>query len=79
MMMEPHMRTLRKFAVAAVTVASLGLSAMTAQAETALKIKTFNPGAKRLFPVASTLVTGPTEAILIDAQFQRDDAQSVCR
>ncbi len=42
-----------------------------------LTLQTFNPGEKSLFPVASTLVTGPTEALLIDAQFQRDDAQAV--
>jgi len=42
-----------------------------------LQTQVFNPGAKSLFPVSSTLVTGPTEAVLIDAQFQRDDAQAV--
>ncbi|GGK60271.1 MBL fold metallo-hydrolase [Amphritea balenae] len=44
-----------------------------------LTLKVFNPGDKSLFPVTSTLITGPTEAVLIDAQFQRDDAQSVLK
>lgn len=30
-----------------------------------------------MFPVSSVLITGPKEAILVDAQFQRNDAQSV--
>ena len=59
-------------------VASTVLSVNTAQAAE-LKIQVFNPGEKSLFPVSSTLVTGPKEAVLIDAQFQRDDAQSVLR
>ncbi|WP_085907916.1 MBL fold metallo-hydrolase [Kiloniella majae] len=42
-----------------------------------LKLQVFNPGEKSLFAVTSTLVTGKSEAVLIDAQFQKDDAQSV--
>ena len=44
---------------------------------TPLMLKTFNPGGDSLFPVSSTLVVGETEALLIDAQFQRNDAQAV--
>ncbi len=42
-----------------------------------LAIEIFNPGANSLFPVTSTLITGPTEAVLIDAQFQRNDALAI--
>lgn len=47
--------------------------ALSATLETTL----FNPQEKSMFPVSSVLITGPQEAILVDAQFQRNDAQSV--
>lgn len=47
--------------------------ALSATLETTL----FNPQEKSMFPVSSVLITGPKEAILVDAQFQRNDAQSV--
>lgn len=46
---------------------------------TNLDIQIYNPQDKSLFPVTSSLITGPTEAILIDAQFQNDDAQNLVR
>lgn len=48
-----------------------------AVADTSLHLNIYNPGKKSIFPVTSTLVSGPTEAILIDAQFQKDDAKAV--
>lgn len=42
-----------------------------------LETTVFNPQEKSMFPVSSVLITGPKEAILVDAQFQRNDAQSV--
>ncbi|WP_175916676.1 MULTISPECIES: MBL fold metallo-hydrolase [Burkholderia] len=42
-----------------------------------LAIDVYNPGAKGIFPVSSEIVSGKTEAILIDAQFQRNDAQAL--
>ncbi|MEH6443949.1 MAG: MBL fold metallo-hydrolase [Oceanospirillaceae bacterium] len=54
------------------------LLASLAQAA-ALQTQVFNPGSNSIFPVTSTLITGPTEAVLIDAQFQRNDAQSVLK
>lgn len=42
-----------------------------------LETTVFNPQEKSIFPVSSVLITGPKEAILVDAQFQRNDAQSV--
>jgi len=43
----------------------------------ALTIKVFNPGAAAIFPVTSTIVYGETEAMLIDAQFQKQYAQQL--
>ncbi|BAX63801.1 MBL fold metallo-hydrolase [Burkholderia stabilis] len=42
-----------------------------------LAVDVYNPGAKGIFPVSSEIVSGKTEAILIDAQFQRNDAQAL--
>lgn len=54
-------------------MAVLSLNAISATLETTV----FNPQDKSTFPVSSVLITGPKEAILVDAQFQRNDAQSV--
>ena len=40
----------------------------------ALTIDTYNPQEKGIFAVSSTLVSGPTEAVLFDAQFSVKDA-----
>lgn len=42
-----------------------------------LQLQVYNPGDKAMFPVSSVIVTGPKEAVLIDAQFQRNDAQAL--
>lgn len=42
-----------------------------------LQLTVFNPGAAAIFPVASVLVTGQHEAVLIDAQFARGDAEKL--
>ncbi|MDO8344892.1 MAG: MBL fold metallo-hydrolase [Cellvibrio sp.] len=54
-------------------MATLSANAISATLETTV----FNPQEKSMFPVSSVLITGPKEAILVDAQFQRNDAQSV--
>ncbi|MGO3455239.1 MAG: MBL fold metallo-hydrolase [Marinomonadaceae bacterium] len=56
----------------AVTVV-VSANAVSATLETTV----FNPQEKSVFPVSSVLISGPTEAILVDAQFQRNDAQSL--
>lgn len=72
------MRLLRNALSYAVLGAALAFSAPAIAGNAQpLTIGVFNPGSKSLFPVTSTLIEGPTEAILIDAQFQRDDAQAV--
>ena len=37
-------------------------------------VETYNPGANGIFEVSSTLVTGPREALLVNAQFSTVDA-----
>lgn len=52
-------------------------AAPAAPAAEALALQVYNPGAQSLFPVSSVIVAGPREAVLIDAQFQRNDAQAL--
>ncbi len=52
----------------------LGASAANADP---LKVVTYNPAEKGIFPVSSTLVTGDKEAILVDAQFRLDDGKAL--
>jgi glyoxylase-like metal-dependent hydrolase (beta-lactamase superfamily II) len=62
------------------TVAAASLLALLANPATAaqsLTLQVYNPGEQSLFPVSSELVTGATEAVLIDAQFQSNDAQAL--
>ncbi|MDC0739329.1 MBL fold metallo-hydrolase [Cognatishimia sp. SS12] len=42
-----------------------------------LDITVFNPGTASLFPVVSSIIEGPSEVILVDAQFQTNDAQTL--
>lgn len=62
---------------AAALSATLSLAALPAHAAAPLKLDVYNPGAKSMFPVSSELVTGQTDAVLIDAQFQRNDAEAL--
>ncbi len=52
------------------------LSTMAANAGE-LKVITYNPGLKGVFPVSSSLITGDKEAILVDAQFGVGDGQAL--
>jgi glyoxylase-like metal-dependent hydrolase (beta-lactamase superfamily II) len=67
--------TLLSTAFAAVTL--LGGVANPALAAEPLKLQVYNPGEQSLFPVSSELITGASEAVLIDAQFQTNDAQAL--
>lgn len=60
-------------------LASLSGFAPLAQAAQPLQLEVFNPGARSMFPVSSEIVTGQAEAVLIDAQFQRNDAEALVR
>lgn len=60
------------------SVALLALAAATPTfAAEPLKFEVYNPGHDAIFPVSSVLVTGPTEAILVDAQFGKSQAEAV--
>jgi glyoxylase-like metal-dependent hydrolase (beta-lactamase superfamily II) len=43
------------------------------------KIKVYNPGTKAIFPITSTLIYGEKDAILIDAQFQKQYAEQLVK
>ncbi|WP_296226444.1 MBL fold metallo-hydrolase [Ralstonia sp. UBA689] len=55
---------------------SAGLVAHAA-APAPLHLEVYNPGDKGVFPVSSEIIAGAHEAILIDAQFQRSDAETL--
>jgi glyoxylase-like metal-dependent hydrolase (beta-lactamase superfamily II) len=59
--------------------AALALAAAlgSAHAATPLALDIYSPGDKGVFPVTSVIVSGATEAVLIDAQFQRNDAEAL--
>lgn len=42
-----------------------------------LTLRVYNPGSASLFPVSSTLILANKEAILVDAQFQKNDAEKL--
>lgn len=44
-----------------------------------LKVKVYNPGSKAIFPITSTIIYGDKEAILIDAQFQKQYAEQLVK
>lgn len=58
-------------------IAALLGSSLSAHAASALKMDVYNPGEKSVFPVSSEIITGNKEAVLIDAQFQRNDAEKL--
>ncbi|KAF1043493.1 MAG: hypothetical protein GAK35_02190 [Herbaspirillum frisingense] len=61
----------------ALVLAATGFIATGAQAAGALKLDVYNPGKDAIFPVSSVLVSGEHEAILVDAQFGKREAQQV--
>ncbi|MGG0811651.1 MBL fold metallo-hydrolase [Paenibacillus alvei] len=44
-----------------------------------LKIMPFNPGENGLFPVSSSLIEGPKEVLLVDAQFEKSNAEKLVK
>ena len=59
------------------TTATLGFVAHAAAAEPVLTLDVYNPGTAAIFPVTSVLVSGKKEAILVDAQFGKSQAEHV--
>lgn len=68
---------LRTYTLVAALAAALVCSSASAQAAAPLTLEVFNPGAASIFPVSSEIVSGAHDAILIDAQFQVNDAQTL--
>ncbi|KQP37331.1 MBL fold metallo-hydrolase [Pseudorhodoferax sp. Leaf274] len=64
----------RRTLLAAASSLAIAGAAMAAEP---LALQVYNAGAEAVFPVSSVLVTGAREAVLIDAQFQRNDAQAL--
>ena len=64
----------RRYCLSAVL---LGLTAHAVAAPAPLSLDVYNPGASAIFPVSSVLVSGEKDAILVDAQFSRAQAQQV--
>lgn len=58
-------------------IAGASLVSVTSLAAEPLTLDTYNPGDAAIFPVSSTLVIGTSEVLLIDAQFQRNDARAL--
>lgn len=67
----------RRALLSTAALAALVGIAPLAQAAQPLKLDVYNPGTRSMFPVSSEIVTGQTEAVLIDAQFQRNDAEAL--
>jgi glyoxylase-like metal-dependent hydrolase (beta-lactamase superfamily II) len=44
-----------------------------------LKIKVYNPGSKAIFAVTSTIIYGDKDAVLVDAQFQKQYAEQLVK
>ena len=57
-------------------IAILGLAAPLAMADN-LKYEVFNPGHNSIFAVTSVIVEGDKEVMLVDSQFQRNDAETL--
>jgi glyoxylase-like metal-dependent hydrolase (beta-lactamase superfamily II) len=59
------------------TFVAAALAASTVASAAPLTLEVFNPGEAAIFPVASVLVKGKKDAVLIDAQFSRGEAQKL--
>jgi glyoxylase-like metal-dependent hydrolase (beta-lactamase superfamily II) len=55
------------------------LSFVSALSAGNLKIKVYNPGPKAIFPITSTIIYGDKDAVLIDAQFQKQYAEQLVK
>ncbi|KDO21860.1 hypothetical protein SPRG_21143 [Saprolegnia parasitica CBS 223.65] len=58
-------------------MAAAATSATTYCGDSALNLTSYNPGKEAIFPVSSVLVTGQKDAILVNAQFGKSQAQAV--
>jgi glyoxylase-like metal-dependent hydrolase (beta-lactamase superfamily II) len=60
------------------TLILLGVAGAALAAEP-LRIEVYNPGPEAIFPVSSVIVTGEKEAVLVDAQFARPQAEELLK
>ena len=67
---------MKKSTLTLVAAAALSMTSVV-HAASPLKLEVFNPGEASIFPVSSSLIVGEHEVALIDAQFQRNDAQTL--
>ncbi len=67
----------RTLLASALAIGASLVAPLTAQAAQPLRLDVYNPGAKSMFPVSSEIVSGQADAVLIDAQFQRNDAEAL--
>ncbi|WP_035053181.1 MBL fold metallo-hydrolase [Andreprevotia chitinilytica] len=58
---------------------TLGVIASAGAAGQPLKLAVYNPGDKGIFAVSSELITGQKEAVLVDAQFAKADAEQLVK
>ena len=70
-------RTSRSLAAAGLAVSPAATPAPSAAAP--LQVRVFNPGKEATFPVTSAIISGPHEAMLVDAQFQKQYADRLVR
>ncbi|MDD0974430.1 MBL fold metallo-hydrolase [Pseudomonas fontis] len=66
--------SLRRLLLAAATA---GVMTQASAAEPALTLDVYNPGTNALFPVSSVIISGKRDAILVDAQFGKAQAEQV--
>ena len=69
----------KRFASTLFAAVVLGGAALASAAEAPLKLEVYNAGDKSLFSVASVLVEGKRDAVLIDAQFGRAEAEELAQ
>ncbi|WP_273870815.1 MBL fold metallo-hydrolase [Serratia odorifera] len=64
-----------------IALAFTGVAAVSTYANAAgsLTMEVYNPGADSVFPVSSEIISGPHQVALIDAQFQRNDAEQLVK
>lgn len=71
------MKRRQVFAAIALLASGMSLHGISHAAGQPLKLETYNPGEHSIFPVTSSILIGRREVLLVDAQFQRNDAQAL--
>jgi len=67
----------RRQLITALSAICLAFAVPASNAAQPLQLQVYNPGDKAIFPVTSVIVSGERNAILVDAQFQRNDAEQL--